>query len=95
MSQCFWSASERGEALGDQDTRICARKDVDASQPFLARNCVVAHRLSLQQRKGLGAMSKCSLSKASAGAKENTKRPAEASASGGSPYKVPKVSETD
>ena len=37
-------------------------------------------------------MSKFSLSKAS-GAKECNKRPAEAAASGGSPYKIPKVSE--
>ena len=37
-------------------------------------------------------MSKFSLTKAS-GAKESNKRPAEAAASGGSPYKIPKVSE--
>ena len=37
-------------------------------------------------------MSKFSLTKAS-GAKESHKRPAEAAASGGSPYKIPKVSE--
>ena len=41
--------------------------------------------------QGLGAMSKFSLSKAS-GAKE-TKRAAEAAASGASPFKIPKVSE--
>ena len=46
----------------------------------------------INRARNCGAMSKFSLSKAS-GAKESNKRPAEAAASGGSPYKIPKVSE--
>ena len=86
MLLCCYSASEGWEALGDQDTRICARKIVHSSQLFVALNCVVASGKDPPRpptEQGLGAMSKFSLSKAS-GAKE-TKRPADAAASGASP----------